>query len=179
MNNSGHSIPAAIQGKYDAIWALVEPFCREHLNEEYAALCGQLLATLARKRPSPLLSGKEAAWACGIVRTIGMVNFLDDPSQTPHMKTGAIDAAFGVSTGTGQGRSKTIRDLLKIGRFEPQWTLTSRLADNPMVWFVQVNGMIPDARHLPREIQQAAFDRGIIPYIPADQHQQSGMPKAT
>ena len=37
---------------------LVEGFCRQHLNDEYAALCRKLTEKLARKRPSPLLSGK-------------------------------------------------------------------------------------------------------------------------
>lgn len=34
---------------------LVDGFCREHLNEEYAELCRRLTDKLARKRPSPLL----------------------------------------------------------------------------------------------------------------------------
>src|SRR6202008_4042504 len=66
-----------------------------------------------RKRPSPLVSGKPQTWACGIVRTIGWVNFLDDKSQTPHMKLTAIDKAFGVGESTGQGKSKLIRSILK------------------------------------------------------------------
>lgn len=87
----------ASQQAVEEIAGLVEVFCREHLNEEYAALCRKLTDKLARKRPSPLLSGKPATWACGIVRTIGWVNFLDDRSQTPHMKLTAIDKAFGGS----------------------------------------------------------------------------------
>src|SRR2546421_12951168 len=73
------------------IIGLVEAFCKEHLNAEYADLCRKLTEKLARKRPSPLLSGKPQTWACGIVRTIGWVNFLDDRSQTPHMKMTAIE----------------------------------------------------------------------------------------
>ena len=44
-------------------------------------LCRELAATLARKRPSPLLSGQLESWACGIIRTIGWVNFLGDPAR--------------------------------------------------------------------------------------------------
>lgn len=157
-----------MQPKYDAIWALLEPFCRNHLNEEYQVTCQRLLSVLARKRPSPLVNGTAAAWACGIVRTIGWVNFLDDPTQKPHMKMTSVDKQFGVSSGTGQGKSKTIRDLLKIRSFDPEWTLQSKLADNPMVWMIQVNGFIADVRHLPREVQEEAFQRGLIPYIPGE-----------
>ena len=81
---------------FEEIAGLVDAFCKEHLNEEYADLCRRLTEKLARKRPSPLVSGKPNTWACGIVRTIGWVNFLDDKSQTPHMKLTAIDKAFGI-----------------------------------------------------------------------------------
>ena len=53
----------------EEIAGLVDAFCREHLNEEYAELCRRLTEKLARKRPSPLVSGKPNTWACGIVRT--------------------------------------------------------------------------------------------------------------
>ena len=34
---------------------MIDQFCREHLNEEYAVLCRKLAEKLGRKRPSPLL----------------------------------------------------------------------------------------------------------------------------
>jgi len=148
------------------IMTLVDQFCRERLNEEYAKLALHLTQKLARKRPSPLLSGTPASWASGIVRSIGWVNFLGDPSQQPHMKTAEIDRAFGVSQATGAGKSKVIRDMFKLSPFDPNWTLPSRLGDNPMAWMITVNGIILDARHAPREIQEEAYRKGIIPYIP-------------
>ena len=65
------SIPAAVLPADDAIIALTDSFCQEHLNDEYLALCRKLAGVLARKRPSPLLRGKTESWACGIVRVIG------------------------------------------------------------------------------------------------------------
>jgi hypothetical protein len=35
-----------------------------------------------------------------------------------------------------------------------------------MIWMIQVNGLIVDARHMPRAIQEEAFHKGLIPYIP-------------
>jgi len=163
------SIPQKMQAKYDTIAALIDPLCRDRLNDEYGVLLHRLLGVLARKRPSPLINGTAAAWACGIVRTIGWVNFLDDKTTQPHMKMVDIDKAFGVSSGTGQAKSKAIRDLLRIVSFDTEWTLPSQMATNPMVWLVQVNGMIVDARCMPREVQEEAFQRGMIPYIPAEQ----------
>jgi hypothetical protein len=143
-----------------------DAFCQEFLNEEYAEHCRKLAAALARKRPSPLIRGKVETWACGIVRTIGWVNYLDDPKREPHMKLTFIDKAFGVAESTGQGKSKMIRKLLKIRQFDPKWTLPSRTDDHPLMWMVEVDGFLLDMRHAPRELQEAAFRRGLIPYIP-------------
>ena len=83
---AGGRISDEVQPAFDAISKLVDGFCREHLTAEYAALCHKLTEKLARKRPSPLVSGTPNTWACGIIRTIGWVNFLDDSSQSFHMK---------------------------------------------------------------------------------------------
>jgi hypothetical protein len=153
------------------ITRLIDQFCRAHLNDEYAVLCRKLAEKLARKRPSPLLHGKPETWASGIVRTIGWVNFLGDPSQTPHMKMTDIDEGFGVSQASGAAKSKAIRDLLRLRPFDPDWTLPSRMDDNPLVWVLNVNGLLMDIRHAPREAQEVAFQKGLIPYIPADRRQ--------
>ncbi len=169
MSNPGQSVPAKMQEKYQAIVALLDPFCQEHLDDEYRGMCLRLVAVLARKRPSPLVNGTAAAWACGIVRTIGWVNFLDDKTQKPYMKMTEIDKVFGVSSGTGQAKSKAIRDLLKVRPFDTEWTLPSRMADNPMIWMISVNGFIVDARHMPREVQEEAVRRGLIPFLPGEE----------
>ena len=147
---------------------MTDSFCKEYLNEEYAELCRKLATALARKRPSPLLRGRLETWACGIVRTIGWVNYLDDRNQKPHMRLPFIDEAFGVAESTGQGKSKAIRTMFKIRNFDPRWTLPSKMDDNPMIWTLEVNGFLMDIRHAPRELQEAAFTKGLIPYIPAD-----------
>lgn len=154
------------QQAVEEIAGLVDAFCREHLNEEYAELCRRLTEKLARKRPSPLVSGKSNTWACGIVRTVGWVNFLDDRSQKPHMKLTAIDKAFGVGESTGQGKSMLIRKMFKIRSMDPAWTLRSRMDRNPASWMIQINGFLVDARILKREIQEEAVRQGLIPYIP-------------
>ena len=161
--------PDADESKLKAIEeiaGLVGTFCRDHLNDEYAELCQRLTEKLGRKRPSPLVSGRPNTWACGIVRTIGWVNFLDDRSQQPHLKLTAIDKAFGVAESTGQGKSMLIRKMLKIRPMDPEWSLRSQMDENPMAWMITVNGFLLDARFLKREIQELALLKGLIPYIP-------------
>jgi hypothetical protein len=58
--------------------------------------------------------------------------------------------------------------MLKMYQLDPNWSLPSRLEDNPMTWMLQVNGFMVDVRHAPREVQEIAFNKGLIPYIPAD-----------
>ena len=57
------------------------------------------------------------------------------------------------------------------GRETPISRTPSRLEDNPLVWVLQVNGLTVDVRQAPREVQEIAFHKGLIPYIPADRKQ--------
>ena len=150
------------------IVGLIDQFCREHLNDEYAVICRRMAEKLARKRPSPLLHGSPNAWASGIVRAVGGVNFLHDKSQTPYMRSTDIDHYLGTSPSSGAAKLAAIRKMLKLHQLDPNWTLPSRLEDNPMAWMLQVNGFMVDVRNAPREVQEIAFNKGLIPYIPAD-----------
>ena len=47
--------------------------------------------------------------------------------------------------------------------------LRSFVDRNPLVWMAEVNGMLVDPRDMPREVQVIAYEKGMIPYIPADQ----------
>jgi hypothetical protein len=156
----------------EAIVGQTDGFCREFLNDEYAELCRLLAEKLSRKRPSPLLKGRAVTWASGIIRTIGWVNFLQDRASEPSMPLKAIDEALGSSQKTGQNKSSEIRKMLRIQQLDPQWTLPSRMDDNPYVWMLDVNGFTIDARDAPRELQEVAFGKGLIPYIPADREEE-------
>lgn len=162
------SVPKEMRATYEAIVALTDKVCQEHLNAEYASLCRKLAAALARKRPSPLARGKTEVWACGIAYTIGMVNFLFDKTQKPHLRADELCHVFGVSPSTGSAKSQVIRKMFKMIPFDPQWTLPSLMDQNPLVWLITVNGFVVDARYMPREVQEIAFRKGLIPYIPGE-----------
>jgi hypothetical protein len=63
------SVPKVMQAKYDAVVALTDAFCRDHLNEEYHDLARAMTAALCRKRPSPLAAGQPRTWACHRLHT--------------------------------------------------------------------------------------------------------------
>ncbi|NJN21476.1 MAG: plasmid pRiA4b ORF-3 family protein [Leptolyngbya sp. RL_3_1] len=155
-----------MQAKFDSVVALTDQFSAQHLNAEYAQLIRRAVAALARKRPSPLAKGYAKTWACGATHAMGMVNFLFDSSQPPYISAKDLYDWFGVASSTGQGKSKIVRDLLKTGPMDPDWCLPSQLDNNPMAWMIMVNGLILDARSLPRPIQIEAHAKGLIPYLP-------------
>jgi len=161
-------VPKKMQPTFDAIVGLTDQFCKERLDEEYAQLAHQATAALCRKRPSPLLSGRINSWACGIVYALGFVNFLFDKTQDPHVSAAELCEWFGVSKSTGSAKSKAVRDALGMMQMDPNWYRPSEMDDNPMAWLIMVDGFIVDARGLPREIQEIAYEKGLIPYIPAD-----------
>jgi hypothetical protein len=165
--SSPEKIPKTMAEKFAAITALTDAFSAKHLSEEYRQIIRRVVGALARKRPSPLLKGKESVWAAGATHAVGRVNFLDDASKTPHCKPKVIYDFFGIAESTGQNKSKEIRETLGMHPFTPVWTLPSRFADNTTMWILQVNGLMVDIRQLPIEVQQMAFEKGLIPYVPA------------
>lgn len=164
-----YSVPAAMRDTYEKISSLTDDFCQAKLNDEYADMCRLMTAKLARKRPSPLASGRPQNWAAGVVHAVGVVNFAFDRSQDPHTTVPEISSFFGVGKDAPAAKSKVIRDLFNIRLMDPAWTLPSRIDSNPMVWFIAVDGFIVDARTMPLDIQIIAYDKGLIPYIPGFQ----------
>jgi len=53
-------------------------------------------------------------------------------------------------------------------QFDHRWCLPSKLDHLPFTWMITFNGFIVDVRTMPREVQEIAYEKGIIPYIPAD-----------
>ena len=160
-------VPRAYAARFTDLVGLTDAFCDAHLNAEYKGLCREMVVAVCQKG-SPVLKGKAEGWAAGIVYALGRVNFLDDPSQTPHMKSKDIAEGFGVSVATMQAKAKVIREGLDLVPFHPDWSLPSKMDDNPLVWMFEVNGFLLDLRLAPREAQVAAYERGLIPWIPAD-----------
>ena len=160
-------IPNATRPVAEEIITITDVVCATLLDAEYAVLARQVVAKLARKRPSPLLSGRRATWAAGVVYALGQINFLSDPSREPYLTADELSEAFGIAKGTMGSKAKQIRDLLKMDYNTPEFMRADVADDNPAVWFVELDGLITDARSLSLDLQTTAFARGYIPYIPA------------
>lgn len=159
-------IPKGLRPVADEIVAITDRVCSAILDEEYADLARRAVAKLARKRPSPLSGGRRATWAAGVLYALGQVNFLFDPASQPYATAEQLSQAAGVAKSTMSGKAKQVRDLLRIGHFSPEFQRAGVAARNPLVWMIEVNGLVVDARRVPLEIQVEAFQRGLIPYVP-------------
>ena len=160
-------IPRGLRPVVEEIVGITDSVCLSVLDEEYADLARRAVAKLARKRPSPLQAGRRATWAAGVVYALGHVNFLSDPASEPCVTADQLSAAFGVATSTMSSKARQVRDLLRISHFSPEFQRADVVAQNPLAWIIEVNGLAVDARHVPPGIQAEAYRRGLIPYIPA------------
>ncbi|MFI4973421.1 MAG: DUF6398 domain-containing protein [Caulobacterales bacterium] len=157
-----------MQAAYEAVTALTDAFCSDHLNDEYRDRARVMAAALSRKRPSPLASGQARTWACGIVYLLGQLNFLSDKESNPCLPMSDVCAGFGVSQSTASAKARLISGALHAHWTDAAWTLPSLISENPLVWMATVNGLVVDLREMPRDLQVIAYEKGIIPYIPAD-----------
>jgi hypothetical protein len=160
-------IPVAMRAVAGAIIALTDEVCADLLDEEYASLARKVVAKLARKRPTPIQSGRAPTWAGAVVYALGQVNFLFDSSTKPYATADDLSAAFGVAKSTLGAEAKQVRDLTKMDYGTPEFLREDIVDSSPMTWFIEVDGLIVDARELPPQVQAQAFDLGVIPYIPA------------
>ena len=162
------SVPKTMLATYDAVAALTDTFCCDKLNDEYRDLARAMTAALCRKRPSPLASGQRRTWACSIIYVLGQINFLSDKATQPYMTMADVCAAFSVGQSTASAKARVISDALHAHRMDPAWMLPSLVDQNPLVWMAKVNGALVDLRDMPRELQVIAYEKGMIPYVPAD-----------
>ena len=153
----------------NVVIGLIDQFCKEHLNEEYAVAlpqdgreaCPQAPFAFAQRKTEHLGQRDRPH------RWLGELPLRQAPDAI-HATCATSTHGFGISESSGAAKLAAIRKMLKITPLNYDWTLPSRMDKNPLIWMLQVNGMMMDIRHAPREAQEVAFSKGLIPYIPAD-----------
>jgi hypothetical protein len=99
------------------------------------------------------------------VCALGSANFLFDKSQTPTMRR---RCEKGLRQSFRTAKAKAVRDALDMSQMDPQWSRPSKMEENPMAWMIMVNGFVVDVRQMPRNLQEMAYEKGLIPYLPGD-----------
>jgi Domain of unknown function (DUF6398) len=166
QNTKLPKVPDSVNAPFRDICNIMAALCKERLNEEYFNLSVELAAKIARKRPSPFLSGHTKTWAAGIIHALGLVNFLFDKTQSPHLTSKELCAWFDLGQNTISAKSKFIRDMFKMYQMDTNWCLPSKVINNPFSWMVSFDGYIVDIRRAPYEMQVEALKAGVIPFIP-------------
>jgi hypothetical protein len=129
-------IPRAMRPRVAEIVSIIEELCVACLDGEYAELGRELVARLARKRPSPLVRGDVRIWAAGALYALGQINFLFDRSQQPHLTADQLAEELGVVKTSMANKATTIRRTLDLGYYEPGLTRQSLYDDPPLALMI-------------------------------------------
>ena len=115
------TVPDPRRPVVETIVERADAFCAAHLDKERAALCREVAAALARKRPSPIERGRPEIRAAGVISALAFVNFWYDRTQTPHTSHAQLCEFFGAPSSTVTAKSKRIRTLFKLYQFDPDY----------------------------------------------------------
>lgn len=143
-----------LQAKQQEILELIKEFCTAKLNEEYFELSKRMVGKLGRKKVQPLATGKVHVWAAAIIHALGTINYLFDKDSKLYVSLDEISEFFGTSKSSFGQKSKQIRDMLKIGPWDQEFSLSGVQSSNPMADMVVVDGFYVPLSSLPEEYQQ-------------------------
>jgi hypothetical protein len=143
-----------VEEKAQKLVEMTGKFCQEFLDDDYRQLCEKLIMKMSRKRAVPFLSGHMEIWAAAVVYALGSINFLFDKSFKPYATADDICNYFGTSKSTTSQKAKVVRDMFKMGYFDPEFSTARMREDNPFSNMVMINGLIVDKDSLPQEIQE-------------------------
>ena len=149
-----NSVPKPMLPVYAKIVGLTDGLCDKHLNAEYRDLARKMAAALCRKRPSPLAYGQPRTWAAGIIYVLGRINFLSDPSVSPHLPTAQLREAFDVGESTLHAKARAIEKALNPEPLDRRWMLATTAVGNSARWLVEVSRSVVDLRKMPHGIRK-------------------------
>jgi len=147
-----------IIAKQNEIIQLTKKFCSEKLNEEYAILAEKLICKLGRKRNVPFVTGQSAIWAAAVIHALGTINFLFDKSAKPYITIDELNDFYGTKKSTTGNKSKEIRDLLKLGYWDSEFSTGKMANSNPYNNMVMLDGLITPISFLPEDFQKLVRD---------------------
>jgi hypothetical protein len=137
-----------LKEKETKIIELVKGFCDNDLNQEYFELSVKLIQKLGRKRNPPFETGKLEIWAAAVIHALGTINFLFDKASKPYSTVDILNNYFGTNKSTTTGKSKEIRDTLKLTMFDSAFSTSSAKERNPFNNLMMVNGFIVSTKYL-------------------------------
>jgi len=133
---------------------LTQIFCDQKLDSDYKRLCEKLIRKLGRKRDVPFQRGKIEIWAAAVIHALGSINFLFDKSFKPYMTADQISEYFGAKNPTVSNKAREIKDMLKLGYYDSEFSTKKMKENNPFNNLVMVDGFIVPLDTLPPIFQK-------------------------
>lgn len=143
-----------IKKKEKQLLELTGSFCSQKLDDDYYQLCKKLILKLGKKHNVPFKSGKIEIWAASIIHAIGSINFLFDKSFEPYSTAEQICEFFGTKKTTVSNKAKLIKDMLKMGYYDPEFSTQKMTENNPFNDMVMVDGFIVSLSSIPEDLQE-------------------------
>ena len=101
------------------------------------------MQSIPRKRSVPFLLRRPEIWAAGVIHAVGYVNFLFDSHDEPYVGFDTIAEHFNTSKSTVGQKSKIIRDMFKMRRFDNNFSTQTMAEHNPYNnLYMLDNGMV-------------------------------------
>ncbi|KAA0973180.1 hypothetical protein FQ154_19465 [Paeniglutamicibacter gangotriensis] len=100
-----------------------------------------MVGKLARKRPTSLLRGDLRIWASGVIYALASQNLLFDKTQPMHLGAEHLGELLGVKKTPMGDKGNIVRNLLKIGVMDPEFTHSDLVRDNPLTWMLLIDGL--------------------------------------
>lgn len=104
--------------------------------------------------------------AIGQARKVDQIECMLDQARS-FASSGELCDLLGIGRSTGTTKGGEVSAALKMRPLECEWLHPDVLANDPRAWFLDIGGMVVDARQLPPGMQQQAFRLGPIPFVPS------------
>lgn len=156
-------VPQKSLYRFEELYDMLDQFGEKVSGMEFAFACMDLMVSLCVQYPDEICRGNAKGWAAGIVHALGIVNFLNDKSLETHVPVSDMYGFFGASNSTMLSRSKFIRDEFGMFPMDPLWSMPSVMLENPLLWTVEIDGIMVDLSQKSEEEQKKAVAKGLIP----------------
>jgi hypothetical protein len=140
--------------RQNEILARISDFCAQKLDSEYFELAERLVAKLGQKRNVPFATGQTQLWAAAIMHALGTINFLFDKASSPYISVDEMNNFFETNKSTVGNKSKLVRGLLKLNRWDNEFSTKRMNESNPFNNLVMVDGLIVPLNTLPEKYQE-------------------------
>ncbi len=149
-------VPRARRERARQIMEISDRFAAERLDMDYAHAARRVLATLARKRPSPLAEGEPRLWAAAALNVVMAANLPFDEARDPGSDTARLSELSGLPAKEVLNQGERVLAALQLHPFDAVLPRYAPLVGSLMLWLENVAAGVADPGSPPPALQKAA-----------------------